>query len=93
MNLFTKLQGYQRWGQVLGVIAKLRWFEEHHYLKGFCENYNYNFEEVSIFLKIANSIIDGQSDLYENLKAEYQLIQANDQWSAEESMILNSLLN
>jgi uncharacterized protein YfkK (UPF0435 family) len=92
MDLLAKLRGYQQWGQVLGVIAKLRWFDDHNYLKGFCKNYGYDFEEITVFLKVANSIIDGQSDLYENLKSEYQLISSKDQWSPQESAILNSLL-
>lgn len=92
MDLFTKLKGYQQWGQVLGVIAKLRWFDDHNYLEGFCKNHGYDYEEIIVFLKVANSIIEGQSDLYRDLKSEYQMINSKDQWSPQESAILNSLL-
>ena len=54
MDVFSKLKGYQQWGQVLGVIAKLNWFSDNNYLYGFCQNYNYNFEEISTFLKVSN---------------------------------------
>lgn len=92
MDLLKKLKGYQQWGQVLGVIAKLRWFDDNHYLEGFCKNYGYDFRELTIFLKVSNSIINGQIDLYQDLKSEYNNIRNVDTWQDEELSILNGLL-
>ena len=89
MDVFSKLKGYQQWGQVLGVIAKLNWFSDNNYLYGFCQNYNYNFEEISTFLKVSNSIIEGDSNLYGDLKSEYRNIKSVDKWSQSELDILN----
>lgn len=92
INILEKLNGYQRWGQVLAVIAKLRWFEEHNYLFGFCKNYGYNYSEISIFLKVANGIIAGNMQLAMDLSTEYEQIREISIWSEEEVEILNSLV-
>lgn len=91
-EFFVKLKGYQRWGQVLGVIAKLRWFEENNYLVGFCQNHRYDYKEISTFLKVSNSIIDGDMQLARDLKEEYNQIKEMSTWSQDETDILNSII-
>lgn len=90
-NFLGKLKGYQRWGQILAVIAKLRWFEENNYLVGFCKNYGYDYTEISAFLRIANSIIEGDMQLVNDLCAEYEQIREISNWSEEDINILNSI--
>lgn len=87
-----RLKGYQRWGQVLGVIAKLRWFDENNYLVGFCQNHGYDYKEISTFLKVSNGIIDGDIQLARDLKEEYRQIEEMSTWSQEETDILNSMI-
>jgi hypothetical protein len=91
-HFLGKLSGYQRWGQVLAVIAKLRWFESNNYLVGFCKNYGYDYSEVRAFLKIANSIIEGDTQLVNDLRVEYEQIRGIINWSEEEMQILNSFV-
>lgn len=90
MDFISRFKGYQQWGQVLGVIAKLRWFEDNNYLQGFCVNHGYDFNELQIFLKVSNSIINGH--IYADLKMEYNNIKNADTWSPDELSILNGLL-
>ena len=56
-SIYMKIAGYPRWGQILGVIAKLRWFEENNYLVGFCYNNGYDYDEIKMFLNVSQSII------------------------------------
>ncbi|KAB3536302.1 hypothetical protein F8154_04290 [Alkaliphilus pronyensis] len=91
-NIYMKIAGYPRWGQILGVIAKLRWFEENNYLVGFCYNNGYDYDEIKMFLNVSQSIINGDSSLYADLKREQSAIKKNCKFDEEEIDLLESVL-
>lgn len=92
MNIYKQLKGYPKWGELLGVVAKLRWFEKNNYLVGFCYNNNYDYDEIKMFLKISSKIIDGELDLYMELKDEQKKIKNNAQLSNVEIEMLDAVL-
>jgi hypothetical protein len=77
------------WGKVLFVINNLNRLNSLDYfdLEKFCISKGLDFKKISIFLEVANSIIDGESELVKLLKDEKTLLKQLEKINTDDLVI------